>query len=202
MTVEIIFNSTEQTPLYAKYQGQTNCQTAFVELDLEEETLDADSNGEIGNAVPMEVWHKRVLRFDVDPHLYLEDVKELLEAITPFAERVIAGSEIEWNGSNHVWKLNADAEEACAEIENLCETVNNHAESHHVYTGLDFLVSQQDSDEVIDEVIVMVLRQHEGNVQAAIEELRHEADMQSIRLVEMYELEEALEEFKKNKTFF
>ena len=49
----------EFAPLYLRYSGQTNPQPAHIEIDPEEKTITAEANPEIGNAVPMNVWHGR-----------------------------------------------------------------------------------------------------------------------------------------------
>lgn len=103
----------EPAPLYHVYPRQTKPQPAYVELD-EDGDVSADYNGEIGNAVPMAVWHRRTLRFDVSPRVGGDDLADFLEsdAVVALLERIHAGHTVEWNGNNHVGTLDDDAQAA------------------------------------------------------------------------------------------
>jgi len=48
-------------------------------------------------------------------------MNRLMDEIAPLADRVLAGSEIEWDGNNHVGKLDEDAQDASDEIERICD---------------------------------------------------------------------------------
>jgi hypothetical protein len=113
--------------LYCKYQTQLQQQPCFVELDCEREVLSADYSSEIGGGVPSSVWHGRTLRWRI-PSLFPRVADGLLADIAPLAERVLAGYESRWDGSNNVGKLDAGATEASAEIEALCEAAFGDAE--------------------------------------------------------------------------
>lgn len=111
------------TELYHRYPGQTSAQDCYVELDVRNGHLTASYNGEIGNARPAEVYHGHVQRWSI-PVLKSNAVNALLEQIRPFAERVCAGYESEWNGSNNAARYNYDAMDSMIEIRSLCEKVN------------------------------------------------------------------------------
>lgn len=101
--------------LHQHYPGELSMQPCHIELDLESGELTADYNPEIGNAVPMRVFHG-IVRWWSIPCLVSTEANGLLEQITPLAERVLAGAAVEWNGSNNVAVLNEDAAQAEQEI--------------------------------------------------------------------------------------
>lgn len=110
--------------LYHRYPGQTEAQGCHVELDCESGELTADYDTEIGNAVPMRVWHGHTQRWGI-PALRGEACNELLEQLAPLAQRVCDGYRSEWDGSNHVARFDADAEAAREEIARLCERADD-----------------------------------------------------------------------------
>jgi hypothetical protein len=124
MTLKVTYPESAKD-LYHQYPGQTASQEVYAELDCEEKTLRLDWNGEIGNAVPFSVWHRRILRFSVPGALMSDAAKELLDRITPLAQTVIDGYSCEWDGSNHVGRYTDEAEEACDEIRDVCATVDS-----------------------------------------------------------------------------
>ena len=119
MTVKII-SVKDDTELFCHYARQSEPQKCFIALDLENGQLWADYNAEIGNAVPEAVWNGRTLRFPA-PCMTAAGMNRLMDEIAPLADRVLAGSEIEWDGNNHVGKLDEDAQDASDEIERICD---------------------------------------------------------------------------------
>uniref|UniRef100_A0A6H1ZF68 Uncharacterized protein n=1 Tax=viral metagenome TaxID=1070528 RepID=A0A6H1ZF68_9ZZZZ len=107
----------DQAVLHHQYPGQSAPQGAYLELDCDEETLCAATNGEIGNAMPVPVWHCRVRRYDLPSGALPADVNALMLDLVPLLERVLAGYSCEWDGSNHVGHLSGDAANAEQEIE-------------------------------------------------------------------------------------
>ena len=103
----------DPAPLFFKYPRQCNPQPAHVELD-HAGRVTADSSGEIGNGVPFHVWHRRTLRFRVDPCVGGAALADYLEGDEGRAllERIHTGHTVEWDGSNHVGMLDEDAEAA------------------------------------------------------------------------------------------
>lgn len=103
--------------LYEKYSTQTQPQKCYIELDLENQVLSAETNPEIGNAVPFSVWHGHTKRFSLPSYGYkAEKINELLEKIKPLAERAIDGYSTEWNDNNTIAEFDEDATEALEEI--------------------------------------------------------------------------------------
>lgn len=119
-TVEI--TKVDGDHLYHHYPNQTQPQAVYLELDPEERTLRADWNGEIGNAVPVSVWHGRIRRYCL-PSPYFTDltIDNLLDEIAPFCERVCDGYDSEWDGNNYVGQLTEDAKDAEHEIAHILE---------------------------------------------------------------------------------
>ena len=102
--------------LYCRYSGQSKPQGVYIGLDLEKGLMWAESDPEIGGAVPAHVWHGITRRYSFGNVPTMETANSLMEQIRPLAERVVAGAEVAWDGSNFVGKLDADAETAEDEI--------------------------------------------------------------------------------------
>jgi len=125
--------------LYCRYQGQTAPQPCYVELDCESGTLTAAYNGEIGNAVPITVWHNRCLRWPI-PALREGAALELLTELLPICERIVAGYSSEWDGSNHVGEYTDAAEDAASEVHDLCRDAFDDTGTHlQVWEAGDWL---------------------------------------------------------------
>ena len=105
-------------PLYRRYPGQSGPQSAFVEMD-EDGNVSASSNGEIGNGVPMYVWHNRTQRWSVPPSIKGDALADLLKSdeITGLLGRIHAGHSVDWDGNNHSGSFDEDAT-AASEILN------------------------------------------------------------------------------------
>lgn len=117
MSVRII-ECTEPTELYRHYDGQTEPQPAYIELDLKSEKLYADYDGEIGGATPFSVHYGFDRRWGI-PVLTVEAANRVLHEIAPLADRILADWEEEWDGNNMVAVLGEDAQAAEEEIEKL-----------------------------------------------------------------------------------
>jgi hypothetical protein len=106
-------------PLYQHYPGQTRPQPAYVSL-TEEGQVSAFSSGEIGHAVPIEVWNGRTTRWSVPPTVRASTLAELLQGeALPLLQRVHAGHEVAFDGSNHRGRLSPDADHASNQLETL-----------------------------------------------------------------------------------
>lgn len=110
----------EELPVYLRYPGQCNVQSAYVELDCETGELGASYNAEIGNAVPFSVWYGHDQRWGIDPCISGDRLCGLLEDIVELAQIVVDGHESIWNGNNHVAKFSEKASEAIDEIGTIC----------------------------------------------------------------------------------
>lgn len=92
----------ELAPVYRLYPGQTQPQSAYLELDPRARTLRGDYSGEIGGAVPMAVWHGRIRRFSITPFVTGRQLAGLLEQpeLLALAARLCDGYEERWSGSD------------------------------------------------------------------------------------------------------
>jgi hypothetical protein len=120
MSVKVREVTGSESELLTIYPGQFSPQDAFLELDCREEVFTAEWNGEIGYGVPMDVWEGHTLRFGI-PLLRTSTVNQLLHDLESLAERVCAGYESEWTGSNWRPVFTEDARNAIAEIESRLE---------------------------------------------------------------------------------
>ena len=115
MSVRII-PCTSPTKLFRHYDGQSEPQPAYIELDLRHGTLLADYNSEVGNGVPGAVYHGFERRYRI-PALTAEAANQVMEELVPLAERILADWKEEWDGNNMVARLGEDAQEAEEEIQ-------------------------------------------------------------------------------------
>ena len=108
----------EIAPLYCRYQGQTDCQGAYVQMN-EDGIVSADYNAEIGWAVTFDVFHNRTLSWGVASRVRGDALADLLESdeMRALFERVHTGHDVEWDGNNNVGHLDDDARAASDEIE-------------------------------------------------------------------------------------
>jgi hypothetical protein len=110
---------TEAAPIYHRYPNQTAPQPGYIELD-EDGNVTYDYDGAIGYAVPIDVWDGRTIRWTLPGDIRGKTLHRLLTVKLPgLLERVHAGHSVEWDGSNHVGRLDDDASAARAEIERI-----------------------------------------------------------------------------------
>ena len=108
--------------IYRHYDGQCQPQDCYIEIDLDHSNIEASYNAEIGNAVPMAVWHNRIRRYEI-PCIFPATADELMKELLPLAERMAVGYERVWDGNNYVGRLTEDAQAASDEIERICQEV-------------------------------------------------------------------------------
>lgn len=114
---------TEVDELFNQYPGEFEQQPCVLILDLSDGELTASYKGEIGNGQPASVYHGRTVWIDI-PCLTAAAANELMEQAKPLAQRILDGSEIVWNGNNHVGEQNEDAAGALEELAALCHAEN------------------------------------------------------------------------------
>lgn len=113
-----------KAPLYCKYDGQSNPQPAYVELDCRGcGEIIADYNAGVGNDIPFYYYHDLAVRWAISPETSGKSLKELLadENFINLCERILSGFEEVWDGNNYVGKYSDDAETAKTEIASLIE---------------------------------------------------------------------------------
>lgn len=112
-------NLDHPTALYEQYAGQHAPQPAYVQL-TEDGTVSAYASGEIGGGAPAHVWHNRTLRWSINPSVdavALADWIHADEDVLELLERVHAGHDVAWDGSNMRGSLDADATAASEQLE-------------------------------------------------------------------------------------
>jgi len=125
-------------PLLNWYPQQTQPQSTYLVLDLDSGVLTADYNHDIGDAVPMSVWHGRVRRYRLpSPYLTPDCIGAIMDELAPLFERVLAGSEIVWDGSNLVGQLDDDAAQAS-------EAIANKLDFDRLQTELEFIEEEEE----------------------------------------------------------
>lgn len=173
ITLEIENLAVSEAPLYRRYSGQTQPQPAFVAL-TEFGIVHADFSGEIGTAVPMDVWHGRTLRWTVPADVRGSALAELLQSPDTRAliERVHAGHRVEWNGSNNVGRLAEDAIQAREALERLFEDIDK-----------DQRVPVLDVDDWLFMSCELFDHWKDGDLSTAVAEVKDEAKTEGVVLV-------------------
>lgn len=172
ITIEKL-DETNPAALFCHYSGESEPQDCYLELGLEDATLRADYNGEIGGGIPMSVFHGRTRRYPI-PCLTATAANALMEELAPLAQRVCDGSEIEWDGNNWVGSLNEDAAQADDEIAERCDPNN--------YTW--------DPSVMVEEMSARDWWPHYADRAALVEEYGITADTTDKRLAEIAEAAE------------
>lgn len=108
--------------LHHHYTNQIDAQPCYVELDCRTGELSADWNGEIGNAVPSDVYHGHRTRWTI-PTLKADAANALLEKISSIAQDICDGYTSHWDGNQYVAHLTDAAEDACDQIGQICDAM-------------------------------------------------------------------------------
>lgn len=116
MTDIRIIDCTDPAGLFHHYDKETFPQSAYIELDLRDESLLATYDAEIGGAIPFSVFHGFERRYGI-PTLTADAANRVMREIEPLAQRIVDDWEKEWNGNNMVAVLGEDAQAAESEIE-------------------------------------------------------------------------------------
>jgi hypothetical protein len=108
----VIFNR-KKTPVFFQYKGQCFPQPAYLELDPMlpgEIVLTADCSGELGNGVPMDVWHNLILRFGIPSQVTRKALNALKkdEKLIVMLEQLRDDYDQVWDGNNYVGKFDTD----------------------------------------------------------------------------------------------
>ena len=114
----------DAAPLYCKYPGQIHEQDAYVEMD-EYGFVSASYNPEVGNAVRMDVYQRRTLRFGITPYLSGDELADIVtsEEVTNLLAIIYAGHDVRWDGRNNVGHLDGEAESAIDELADYLDRV-------------------------------------------------------------------------------
>ncbi|WP_461367790.1 hypothetical protein [Candidatus Darwinibacter acetoxidans] len=122
-------------------------QTPYLELDLTspDNAIHIDTYCQI-DGTPISVWHGVVRRYYLSPKTNAEALTTDINAgvFDDLFQRIVDGSEVEWNGSNYVARLNEDAREAEEELEKLLEDYVD--ESIGLWDAGEWLQDSSDED--------------------------------------------------------
>ena len=145
MTIAVTIPESD-AELYHRYPGQSTPQGVYLELDPETGAMSLGTNYEIGNAVPASVWNCRVHRYPVPGALTVQGATVLLAEASPLAERIVAGYECVWDGSNFVGRLTDEATQAGLALLALAASYGDEDQLLQVWAGGDWLQDNSDQD--------------------------------------------------------
>jgi hypothetical protein len=169
----------EEGDLYYHYSGQINQQKCFLELDFNEDepTLSANYDPEIGNAIPRYVWHNRARRFPI-ACIKASAANGLMKEALPLAERIYAGYECNWDGSNWVGSYTDDAEQASEELQRLCDDYSGVEEYMvNVWDAHDWLAGSDASE------LGITAQTTDKELKDIAERLEHEAKSDGVHVI-------------------
>jgi hypothetical protein len=131
-----------KAPLFCQYAGELQPQPAFIELNLEDGTLDADYSGVLGSGVPVKVFYGKIQRFSVPSDIAGKALESFIHEHAPLFERVCQGYEDVWDGNNYVARLTDDAQGAIEEIESAIERELHDEDKRISVASLDEYLAQ------------------------------------------------------------
>lgn len=115
---------TDEDALFCQYPGRA-VQPCVLTLDLRDGELTAQYDPEVSDgARPESVFSGRTLWVPI-PVLTATAANRLLNEVAPLAQQILDGAEIQWNGSNHIGRLDDQADAAYAELVGRCDPQNN-----------------------------------------------------------------------------
>jgi hypothetical protein len=119
----------------------------YLELDLEDERTPLYLGTVYGiDGTPISVWHGTTRRYWLPNNVNAEELTTDINAgvFDELFQRIVGGSEVVWDGDNHVGRLNEDAKAAEEELE---EELEGYAdESIGLYEAGDWLQDSSDED--------------------------------------------------------
>lgn len=122
-TIATISPEIENTDnFYCRYAREIYPQPAYVLLNCDTGKISADYSGEIGNAVPLSVWNRRVLRWQIDPAATGRAVAARIAENLDLFQQILDGYTCELNNqSNYTGNLTNAAAAAKIELTNQLE---------------------------------------------------------------------------------
>ena len=91
-----------QAALFSIYPNQDAPQACFIALNLSTGRMSAHTNPEIGNAVPLDVWHGTVRRYRLPGPMLASAANTLMLFISSHAQAILDHAEVVWDGHNNV----------------------------------------------------------------------------------------------------
>ena len=99
--INLNLKPTDRLPLHAHYDGQHYPQQSGLELDTRTGELSTFINGEVGNAVPVDVWDNIVLRFAVSPYASPTAISDLADDHSDFFQAILDDQITAQDALNH-----------------------------------------------------------------------------------------------------
>jgi len=123
MAIEILFaaDPRDPVPLYCKYANELQPKPAYISLNPESRTIDADYNGEIGNGIPCSVFNGKAYRWKIPADLPAASVLSFVDEHSAFFDAVCDGYAEVYDGCNYVGRLNDEAQRANEFLDRLTE---------------------------------------------------------------------------------
>ena len=114
----------DRYPIYCQYAGQYQPQPGRIVLNPAEREIYADYNAEIGNAISMAQYHRRLITWAVSPSLDRNEIIALLDYIACHdAPAICDGYEDTWDGRNLIGTYTEDAEAGIEAVTAMLGTV-------------------------------------------------------------------------------
>lgn len=128
----------EATELYHHESGQPSPQEVKMHLDIATGALSTAfvPYGD-EHSIPESVYHHRGALWTI-PCLTMDAANRLLSEVAPIAQRIIDGTEIEWDGVDNVGTYDTDAAAAIAEVAALIETYDDPADTIQELSGDEY----------------------------------------------------------------
>ena len=101
LRINLNLKPTDRLPIHAHYDGQHYPQQSGLELDTRTGELTTFINGEVGNAVPEDVWNNIVLRFAVSPYASARAIAELADWHSDFFQAILDDQLTAQDALNH-----------------------------------------------------------------------------------------------------
>lgn len=163
-----------RAPLYYKFDGQWNAQTAYIEVDTEERTVTADCNHEISNCVPERVFDGIVIRINVPNNVDGDSLASFMNENASAFEFICDSIDVEWDGSNNVGVVND--KEAVSEVIYRLEKDAAELECVNIYEAADYLGQRTLEDnwpagKTLDETIEDIEMNADGIIEGYLEEV-------------------------------
>lgn len=163
--------------LHHQYPGQTSPQDVHVILNCDKGTLTADWDGIIGAGMPMNVYHRRTLRWRI-PALTAGAANALLDEILPHAETIVAGYSCEWDGHNHVGRYTDEADAAIETVAGMLDGRSFDGHVIEVWDAADWFgaIGSHDAQrrelgvtsQTTDEQLAAIVEREEANAEARV----------------------------------
>lgn len=127
MATTLKFASTRH-PAFIQYSNDRP-QPAYIWFDCRSGTAWAAGDAEVGSAVPEEVAHGHIQRFEISPYATDAEVNDLLLSIAGDLERIAAGYSSEFRAGSHMAQFDAEAASA---IDRLRDEFDTRLDDEHL----------------------------------------------------------------------